>query len=499
MKKLVATLVIFVSIFLVTGALKPVRAAEENVLIGLYEDDKEMSCVETDSCTADNYKQTSMGKLSNVMSIYRTFYGMDLVPDYDPAKISLLEKKPYLRYGLVQNTTVMMSNAFYNGPTGNIPQHYAQMFLPKQLLEQGGSAYAAAWSTPPESGSSLGFMNDMGLNKLWGITFTIAMSILVIILVVAGFMIMFRSKAGGQVVVTVSLALQNAVIGAILALASYALGAFFLNLSKYLVMVIALLFEGVYAGKMDVIYINGPWKLFTDFSYTTIFGSASNDSDTWWKSAQEGIVGQANDLISGGTPDLLAKFWAGFRVIAEATTFSIINIIAKLVIGAALLVTSIRIFWTVLSTYIKMIIDIVMAPILFMVSSLPGKQSGFSSWLKRMFQNAIAVPLMFAFVNVAAFMAYNVAVAGQTCTGVDKSILTCITGGLIPGGSAGGSDWLLLAVGPSSVIALVLLNMVPAVPTMVNEMFSAKGDISKAWDGAKKSLQSMPAIGGLFQ
>jgi hypothetical protein len=137
-----------------------------------------------------------------------------------------------------------------------------------------------------------------------------------------------------------------------------------------------------------------------------------------------------------------------------------------------------------------------------MISSLPGKQMGFTTWISRMFKNAISIPIMFTFVNVAAYMAFVVSVSSASCLTDDRSILTCVTGGLIPGGVAGSTDWLIMAVGPSAVISLVMLNMVPAVPAMVAEMFPAPkggGDFSKAWDGAKKSLQSMPGIGGLFQ
>src|SRR5690606_1275712 len=98
----------------------------------------------------------------------------------------------------------------------------------------------------------------------------------------------------------------------------------------------------------------------------------------------------------------------------------------RTIISGALLITTLRIFWIVLTTYIKMVIDIVLAPLLLMISSLPGKQSGFNTWLSRMFKNSITIPIMFAFVNVAAYMAYAVATSSSGCAGEGKSILTCI-------------------------------------------------------------------------
>lgn len=496
MKKLLAFVItgfIFGAVALTSVSAAPTPVPSENVIIDLYKQQQELSEVETETETKDNLKQTDMASYSSLLSAYRKMYGMDLIPDYDPAKVELLEKRPYLRYGLVQYSTQTMVNAFYWGPSANIPQQYAEMFLPKKMLESSGTAFAVG-SPPDASNSARTYLGYLGLNKLWGVTFSIAMAILVIILIVAGFMIMFRSKAGGQVVVTVSMALQNAVIGALLALASYAIGAFFLNLSKYLVLMIGALFAtAVYDGAGDnVIYINGPGQMISVFWNTLAWGSMAKDLTTWLVATQEGL---AKDAMEWGI--LGGPFW---KLIGKATSFSIVSIIAKLVIGGAMAIVAIRIFWTVLTTYVKMIIDIIIAPILFMFSSLPGKQAGFTTWLSRMFKNAIAVPLMFAFVNVAGYMAFVVSAATDTCMTENTSIITCVTGGLIPGGITAGTDTLLMAVGPSAVIALVLLNMVPQVPVMVNEMFSAKGgDFSKAWEGTKKSLQSMPAIGSFFQ
>lgn len=481
-----------------TTAYTPVFAAEENQIVKLYEDAQDMSVVETDSETADNYKQTNIGALSSILKTHRILFGMDLVPDGSEKLQGLLKEKPYLANGLVQQSTAAMVNAFYMGPTANAPAKYAQMFLPKEMLKEGSTAYAA--TAGPDPASATEFMGFLGINKLWGISFTLAMSILVIILIIAGFMIMFRSKAGGQVVVTVSMALQNAVIGAVLALASFALGAFFLNLSKYLVVVVATLFQTTVFkdSGIDVIYINGPWSLFSSFWSTMAWGSFSKDLSTWWDASGHGLAQAQQE--GTGLSGALWQVWEALKSSTSVVSFTIVSVIAKIVIGGAMLIMAIRVFWTVLSTYIKMIIDIVLAPLLFMFSSLPGKQAGFTTWIKRMFQNAIAVPLMFVFINLAAYMAFVVAVSTETCLTESRSILTCVTGGLIPGGTTGNSDWLLMAVGPSAIISLVMLNMVPAVPTMVNEMFSAKGgDFSKAWGDTKKSLQSMPGIGGLFQ
>ena len=489
----------------VTAGGRPVFAAAsttENICLKLFSDDSKINQVTTESDQNDILKQDSSHGIAGIATAYTRLWGTDCVPD---SKVISSGLDSRLRYGLVQYSVNTAIYAFLDVPGVNIYGNYASMLLPKELFQDGGSAYAQ--SQQPDTTTATSYLKDMGLNKLWGISFTIAMSFLVVVLIIAGFLIMFRSKVGGQTVVTISMALQNVVIGALLALASYAIGGFFLNLSKYLILVIAFMFESTFKGSgYQTIYMSGPWNIASQFFVTTVWGTASSNWNTWTESLKNGFFATMDTVGALENKGdwfgaIQQAFTGALQTVGDAIAFPLLFAVAKIVLGGAILIASIRVFWAVLSTYIKMLIDIIIAPVIFMLSSIPGKQSGYSAWLNRMMKNSIAIPLMFAFLNVAGYMAIAVSTSATGCSGAGKSLLTCVTGGMMPAGTHGGTDWLLLAVGPGAMVAVVMLNMVPTVPSFIEELMSAKssGAVGKAWGDVKKNLQSLPAIGGLFQ
>lgn len=505
------------AVLLIAGVIfaPPIAAVEDvNLYLKVYEDDAQVSKVMTESDSEDKQKSKNRDLVAMLVSWYKTMFGLDGAPKAVVAEaIQNGELRPELQYGVVRYATDTYVSAFFYSPSVSIPNYYADMLLPDVLNPASSTAYAAA-TDQPDNRSATEYLKSMGINKLWGITFGLAMLILVLVLMVAGFMIMFRSKAGGQTVVTVTMALQNVIIGALLALASYAIGGVFLNISKYLILLIGTLFAGFMSDQgLNVIYLSGPWNLTKDFFITTIWGSkdilgtATGAVQSWgdsiaqgwagftqgWQDAKQTVISleaYLNGLSSGlsGTAELLRNTIA----------YPFVFMGARVILGGVILVAAIRIFWTVLSTYIKMVVDIVIAPLVFMISALPGKQSGYTNWLNRMFKNAITVPIMFAFVNIAAYLSLSVASAQGGCS---NNLITCISAGAIPVGQSTGTDWLFSAMGPGGVIAAVMLNMVPTMPAFVEDLFSGKssGGPSKAWEGVKKNLQGLPVFGGLIQ
>lgn len=508
---LLVAVVTLVPIF--AGNRSVLAADAENKCLKLWTQSGEIgqSAVESDS--TDMQQQNNKASTSSLVTGVVNMFG---VVECNPAGTlpsgQLLPDE--LKYGgLVPSSTTAMTNAFYIGPTANVAGMYANMFVPKQFLPNGGSAFAASTSSSaPTSVTATAYLQDLGVAKLWGISFTISMMFLVGVLIVAGLMIMFRSKAGGQTVVTVAMALQNVIFGSIMALASFALGGFFMNLSKYLVLALGAMFSSFLATtpaggiSYSNVFFGGPLTIFQTFGALITVGSIQNDLTAWWQKLGTGMFGTLFQIQNDPPLSLqnLDQLGHAFQFIFQGATdiggYLMVYFVARLILGGAILIASIRIFWTVLTTYIKMLIDIILAPIIFMMSALPGKQQGLTSWIERMFKASISVPLMFAFVNVAAYMSISIAGSGL-CGGATGSLLTCVSGGALPSGAHTTTDVILAAVGPGAIVATVLLFMVPTVPAYVEELFSGKAGkgFSGSWDGVKKSLQGAPVIGGLFQ
>lgn len=447
------------------------------------------------------------------------------------------------RKGMMQYAVSAMADSF-NYRTENIPAVYAEMFLPKAVTQS--TVYAAikcsdpgsaaglvglnVFSMTPDCTSAWTYWQNFGIARLWGGSFAMAMMLVIGILIISGFMIMFRSKAGGQTVVTVSMALQNVLFGALMALASFALGVFFVNLSKYLTLLIANIIiavlwkpmippgvEAVVTGLFSVLgladdltgdilggmfltFPTTPTAVFSKFFVYMLIGDAATIGSS--------VAGAFLDFINPFTTLKTVITGLGWVFSGNALVQTAVFLIAFIVMVGALLIVSIRIFWAVLQIYIKMLVDVVVAPLIFIIGALPGQQSSISSWLKRMFANSLKPGLMFGLISIAAFLTFTAVInkiqAMIPFIGDDTSVLTAVTGGFIPSVPNSGfisADSLLAAVGPQNILMIVLLNMVPTIPQVVDDMFAGKGSgaMGKGFETVKKSLGSIPLVGGMVQ
>lgn len=416
--------------------------------------------------------------------------------------------------GLTLAASDSMVNAFLTGPSENIGAYYAQMLLPREIT--GSSAYAAncdekgLLTSAPKCRSASGFWSDYGISNLWGVSFALAMIMVVVVLLISGFMIMFRSRIGGQVVVTVSMALQNVILASVMALASFALGAFFVNLSKALMLVIANLFTGLLwanlggndsgaiaqwlnefiTGKLATTYLNDPLGMFAKFVATLFAGDAASLS-----SSVGTILGNSNAFDA-----IKSMSTAGIKLVFFMVADAIISpfyLLVRILIAGALLIASIRIYWAVVKTYIVMAIDVIGAPVLFVISAIPSKSTAVKDWLLRMFRNSITAPMMFAMVNATTFIIIKTAIASGGDGGWLSDPVEAISGGAIARGTGG---LLISLISPQAILSVVLLNMIPSIPSLLADLFAGKG--TGALDAVNKEtmkqLQKIPVAGSLF-
>jgi|GEM_PF-1918519 len=379
----------------------------------------------------------------------------------DGTKSELYYEMPqYLRQGLVGFASSTTYNAFLYGPSMNIPHFYASNFLPKELGYSNLNNTYAAVGSPPSSQSAFTLLDDIGINKLWMLSTGIAVMGFVIVLIVAGFMVMFRSKLGGQAVVTVTMALRNMVIGLILTVFSYAFGAFFLNLSKFLIVVVA----GIFATLMnkDPVFINDPLNLIFGAGVSLVFGKSPSIPDKF-RLILEGI---ANGFLSSG---------AGLGSSLGVVGGSIFNVISTICIGIALVIASFKIFLKLITVYAKMLIDIIAAPIIFMMGSIPGKQDAIKSWFNRMFSNSLIPVFIFIIVNLSIYIVETVSLSSTR-----TDAMSSFTGGAITHNHgvfniAGQSmDAFIKTAGVQKIIAMILYGMASEVDKIVAEMFGIK-------------------------
>ncbi len=526
MKTVSKFLVLAVVILSLGGAFKPVEAAcgaDQNIYQRGYKDVNEQVAKQYDedqpvSNLAHTGADFAMTNSNQAVGFLFNEFGK-----YVGCTLSEYMEKD-MSPGTVQMASDGMYQAMLNGPSENIGGYYANMLLPKEVTQS--TAYAmdcgerGFFGTAPSCEGTFGIWTSFGIATLWGASFSIAMIMVVIVLIISGFMVMFRTRISGQLVVSVSMALQNVVLASIMSLASFALGAFFVNLSKALILIIANLFIMVVwsnlgsdnfilklintqIGTFAITNINDPFGLFAKAVVVLLAGDVASfaaNAATTLKSAG-GILGTTFGLGDG--PSVLAGLAtvAGKLVVFTGTNIANIPMymLVRAITGVVLLAASIRIWWAAVKIYIIMVIDVIMAPIVFVFSSIPGKSTAVKDWLLKMFRNSITVPIMFAAVNATMFViiktAINNGASGGAFVGADPT--AAISGGALPTNIGG---FLVNMISPQAIVAMVLFNMIPGIPAVVADMFSGKPGqgLDKLNEATMKQLQKIPLAGSLF-
>jgi hypothetical protein len=404
-----------------------------------------------------------------------------------------------------------------SSPSQNIAGYYAGMLLPDGFAGNQSSVYAddcmpynpgatptplpsGDWGVltqPPSCEGTTTYWNILSLSNLWSVSFTIAMSFVVMVLIYAGFMMMFRKKASGQGLVTISMALQNVVIGSVLALMSFALGAFFLNLSKFLTLIVADMFNQLMWSEFDPTvltkwlgfeketantYISSPLSIFTKFVLVSLYGDYLAGSTHL--GALQGLLPITSQALSGDLAGSGASakmwFWDNLPT-AQFWLKSPLYLIGRIIAAGVLFWYSIRIWWETVKTFLFMVGDTLLAPITFVMGSIPGmwQGQGVSLWFKRMLKNSLKAPAMFALVNVAGYVSISLALKSST-----TDPLAMISGGYY--GSSGGMmnvggmvndvmGFIASGVGPNFIAMLAILSFVPRVPAFLDEAMDVKG------------------------
>jgi hypothetical protein len=214
----------------------------------------------------------------------------------------------------------------------------------------------------------LGFSSLEPILEAWKQFRNIAYMFFIIITVVIGFMIMMRQKIGGQAAVTAQQAIPNIVIALIAVTFSYAVAGFlidFMYLSMYLLV-------GLFSSQITANAIN---YNIVELGGKFITGDVLGTSHTAVEKLVEAAFGDTNNPI-----EELFGFGSG--------------LIFAIVIAFAMLFALASLFFELLKTYIAIIINIILSPLLLMMGALPGRTDIFKNWVRSLVGNLMAFPVV---------------------------------------------------------------------------------------------------------
>ena len=247
---------------------------------------------------------------------------------------------------------------------------------------------------------------------LWKTFRNIAYVILVIVLVVIGFMIMFRMNINQQTVITVQNALPNIIISLLLITFSYAIAGLLIDLTYFLILLIVSLFYQA-GGGANPSELATAQKEFLNAGAGMLFGRiVSGENIVALPAAIWGIFGPT--LLAGGI--VTGVFWGPAFAVGAIPAIALGIVTAALpllIVIIALFFAFVRVFVILLMSYIQLLINIIFGPIFLLFGAIPGRAT-FSSWLRSLIGNLIVFPATAALILTANFISSAALEAGTS-------------------------------------------------------------------------------------
>jgi hypothetical protein len=284
--------------------------------------------------------------------------------------------------------------------------------------------------------------NSNAVKMLWTASRNATYLLLVLLLVAAGFMIMFRVKVNPQTVVSLQSMIPKLIASVLLITFSFAIAGFIIDM----VYVFLAAFVG-FLGLGGAI-LTKPVELLrfiTSGGFTHYFVSQS-------------ITSMLLVSLLGG---ILAIISAGLIFIPGGVAVGLVTSIAGLV-----LIILVGIFWLVImfkigimlvKSYVMLILQIIIAPWQIMLGMLPG-QSGFSGWFRNTIAHAsvfVVVPIMFVIQHILGADLANFKF------GINSTTLPLVDLPLLPNF---GNPYLL-----NWIVGFVILSLTPKIAEIVRD------------------------------
>ncbi|MGI6443776.1 MAG: hypothetical protein ACOX06_02100 [Candidatus Dojkabacteria bacterium] len=345
--------------------------------------------------------------------------------------------------GLTNIVDGQIAKLFNNQPRVDLVAHLADEWVPG-YKHVGDSVYAGGF----------GDLENTKIAGLWTKTRNIAYLGYVIIMIIVGFMIMFRNKIGGQVMVTVSNSIPRIVVSLILVTFSFGIIGLIID------------FGGVVRSIIDSIYFGGESGIDVHNPFFLVGGFLGRNEGTAITSAL-GIAG---------------------IVIMIVKTFNPLGLLLSLmglVVLCVVLWGAIKLWITLLKSYFGMLINIVTAPLAILFGSLPGNEASLFNVFKSALRNVLAFPLAYAIVNLPYVLEDQGVVLSfpETLVHASTDDTTFLPNLLIEIAK-------VMAIYAAAAAPEILKAIIPATGSKAGE------EIGKA---LKENVSKTPLIGGLFK
>lgn len=300
--------------------------------------------------------------------------------------------------------------------------------------------------------------------SLWEWSRNLVYVFYVIIFIIIGVMIIMRQRIGGQIPITIINSIPNVLLSLVLVTFSYAISGLILDLMH---LANGVIFAGLFGpggpgsniANTDRFTFQSPemsvFKIFGTSQITDFSGAIDFDEDS------------SNFMIK-----------TILKILEDVAQW---NVLISVVLSIAGVTAMFKLFFTLLTNYLTFMLYPILAPIQFLIGSLPGKSNVIGEWFKKMFA-AVG-----AFVGV--YLAF------------------CIMIILTQSPDIGDFQWFPPMSGFSSstetirhLLGYAIFIATPTLPGMIQQLFKTQPGPMFAGVGpeTQKAVSKIPLIGGLM-
>jgi hypothetical protein len=309
--------------------------------------------------------------VSNALLVVVPQVSKDYQGMLDSDTLSPMSKKGI--FGMVDEGVQQM---YYNQPQVNVYAHLAEEWIPGyetsqvSLYAQGAEEYKSGYQE----------LMAINLNEMWSISRNIVYVFFVIVMIIIGFMIMFRSKLGGQTLVTLGNTLPNVVLALIGVTFSFAIAGLIIDIGGVLMVVLVDIITE-FTGNENVVTLNTYAAIVRTMNFTPILADLT------------GAFGVFGDV--GGFGSFIKAVVEFIAPLGQSLGSLIIALILFLVglFGAFL------VFINLIKAYLTLIFQVIIGPFQIALSAIPGKGVAFINWIKSLLRTVLIYPITFAILN----------------------------------------------------------------------------------------------------
>jgi len=385
-----------------------------------------------------------------------------------------------MKLGLLGTTDMLIASVYENQPNVNVVAHLQEEWIPG-YDESNSGLYAAENVTGYQS------LMDTGIAPIWNQMRNMAYVFFVIIMIVVGFMIMFRSKIGGQTLVGIGNTIPSVIISLVLVTFSFAIAGFIIDLGG---VTVGLIYTLLGDKSHSIQNISGLMSV--------LFNGLGTQAVDAMKDEWANIVSSVTSPSVGGILKIMSLL--GWTVGTGGMAPAVAGVFALLVllIGIGIVfVGAIKLIITLYKSYFQLLLGVILGPVQIMIGTLPGQDAMRTNWFLGIVRNVLVFPIVYFIVNIPIYLTE---MSGEMLLSFPSKLTGNDLGdtGTEIGLTSGVVGLLFMFV--FRVFVLYYAAQAPKfaeiiVPPVMTNASKASAD---AMANAKMSLGKIPLIGSLF-